>query len=326
MNNRVTNIFVGFTPYHAYFADMLMADINNEVYCIFTKGYPKSPKVRDLGFLKNRCRLKLFFYVLSLIKVSILCRFFFLRGDEVNIYIPHPANILSNYLFFSDKVSSVNIYEDGIANYYDVDSSRGRVSVIYKVLCFLAGLPYREYSGHLMGYGTGRVKSVCLSRPESAVCMTKVKFRAKVDFRYSEIDVVKGRILFLDQDVSSNVTSDQRCCLVQDLLSRFPVNKFEYYYKGHHDYSHLVGGMIPVDAEVISMPAEQIVDILKPQFVVSFYSSALINLTGRGIKCISLAASFVNISRDGIDCKLSVLFEDLGIECYKMPAPSQVNI
>lgn len=309
---NIVNLFIGFTPYHAYFVDKILDQVDGDVYGVFTKGWPKNPRLRRIGFFSVG-RFRAVSYVISLALLSAFLRTLWLRNYVVNVYLPHPASLLSNYIFFSDRVASVNIIEDGLANYYDVNSDRVTIGRGVRLLGSLIGLPYRNYSGHLIGYDTGRVDIAYLSRPEEAVCREKALMcGVKNDDYYS--GAIRGRILFLDQDISVSVDSGLRQKLLAKMFEMYPLRSYVYFYKRHHDYCDLIDGMEFVDSD---LPAEELVDYLKPELVISFCSSALLNLAGRGVSCLSLASRFVSISKDGVDCTLASIFSKLGIECLE---------
>ncbi|MBU3057068.1 hypothetical protein [Pseudomonas indica] len=314
------HLIIGFTPFHAFFAERLIDHLEGEVFCLFTKGWPVSKKSYSrLGFFIRRNRLlKSVSYLLSFIYFTFWVRRALWSGRELHIYVPHPSNIFTNFVFFSKHVSSVNIYEDGLLNYYDADSSRGRVSFFLKLFAWLCGVPFKKYAGHLAGYDARKVRSIYVSRADGVVGREKVDNVVQLRPVNLSIDFVKGRVLFLDQDVRAFLSVGCKESLVLKMFEVYPPERYQYFYKGHHDYQNLIGGMVSLPSKNALLPAEVVVPELKPEVVVSFFSSALLNIVSAfpNIHCVALAAESVSISRDGVPGSLADIFNSSGVRCF----------
>jgi hypothetical protein len=316
---RHVRVVIGFTPFHALFAERLLAQLEGEVFCLFTKGWPREgrPYTR-LGFFSgNGPVLRALSYIASCLYFSLRIHGLFLRGCKVHVYAPHPSNIFTNYLFFARRTASVNVYEDGLLNYYDVPSSRGGVSRGLKCLALLCGIPYRNYPGHLAGYDARSVDSLFVSRAGAVVSREKVGAVVQLSVVGSSVEPVARRVLFLDQDVSRFISDAQRDTLLARMLAIYPPGEYEYFYKGHHDFASTGVDMRSLSPELVSRPAELVAIELRPEIVVSFFSSALLNIAGvfSGVKCLALAAGEVGISRDGRPGSLADIFRAAGVDC-----------
>jgi hypothetical protein len=317
---RHVKVVIGFTPFHALFAERLLAQLEGgEVYCLFTKGWPQGgrPYTR-LGFFSARGAVfRALSYIASCLYFSLRIHGLFLRGCKVHLYAPHPSNIFTNYLFFARHTASVNVYEDGLLNYYDVPASRGGISQGLKCLALLCGIPYRNYPGHLAGYDARRVDSLFVFRVGAVVSRKKVGAVVQLSAVGGSVEPVARRVLFLDQDVSRFIPAAQRAVLLARMLAIYPPGEYEYFYKGHHDFASTCVDMRCLSPELASRPAELVVVELRPEIVVSFFSSALLNIKGAfpGVKCLALAAREVRISRDGNPGSLADLFCAAGVEC-----------
>ncbi|WP_373388706.1 hypothetical protein [Pseudomonas alcaligenes] len=325
---RHVKVVIGFTPFHALFAARLLAQLEGEVYCLFTKGWPREGRpYRRLGFFSGRGPVfRALSYVASCLYFSLRIHSLFLRGYKVHLYAPHPSNIFTNYLFFARRTASVNVYEDGLLNYYDVPASRGGVSQGLKCLALLCGIPYRHYSGHLAGYDARRVDSLFVSRAGAVVSREKVGAVMQLSAVGGSIEPVARRVLFLDQDVSRFIPTAQRAALLARMSALYPPGEYEYFYKGHHDFVAAGVDMRSLSPELASRPAELVVGDLRPEIVVSFFSSALLNIaeTFPGVKCLALAAGEVRISRDGNPGSLADIFCAAGVECLDMTVADSV--
>lgn len=259
--------------------------------------------------------------VLSFLCFSFFVRFLIVRGYSLDVYMPHPGNIFSNYLFFSSVCGKrVFIYEDGILNYYDAVQKNSFVGRWKRALSVLGLMPFKVYEGHLAGYDAGRYDGAFLSMPDLAVRKESLGVVHAVSPCQRQIDIKRNVILFLDQNVSGLIGEGQRQACLLEMFKRFPVKEYSYIYKPHHDYrSEVSAGMQVLSDENMLLPAEVLVGIVRPEFVVSFFSSALINIKNSfpGVSCISLASSMIKIYRDGHQESLSGLFAPVGVECLK---------
>lgn len=313
------NIVIGFTPFHAFFAERLIDRLEGVTYCIFTKNWPRSStRYKMLGFFwKRNSILRGVSHLISYLYFSFLLRFVLHRIGSVHVYVPHPCNVFSNLAFFSNRVETVNIYEDGLLNYYDVDSARGKVTFSQRLLPFLSGTPFQYYSGHLAGYDARNVEVLYVSRSTQVVASKKVGKIVQLDANAQRIEVIKMRVLFLDQDVSCFISASRRRELISLMFKRYPPERYQYVYKGHHDYNASKFGMTELQRDLATLPAELIIPYLKPEFVISFFSSALLNIASNysNVTCVSLAAGDVPITRDGVPGNFSEIFLHAGVCC-----------
>lgn len=312
------NVVVGFTPFHALFAERLLPHLSGDTYCLFTKGWPKASGFKRVGFFKRGNKLVFgLCYLFSILCLSFYFRVWLFRKCSVSLYAPHPCSVFSNYLFFSKRVASVNVYEDGLLNYYDVASSRARIPAFLKFLGFISGLPVKEFDGHLAGYDARRVDRLYVSRAAAVVAKSKVGEVIQLSGQGEELTPIPRRILFLDQNVDNFLSSEQRARAIAKMFELYPLEGCSYFYKGHHDYCPGMEGMVVLKEGLSTAPAESVVMELCPEVVISFYSSALLNIASLypDLECVSLAACFVRVTRDEVPMSLASIFEEAKVVC-----------
>ena len=285
-----------------------------QVYCNFSKCWPDVEGYRRLGFaVGSSGAFNKLYSVLSFFWFALVVRYFIVRGYSLDVYIPHPGNILSNYLFFSRASGSrLYLYEDGILNYYDATARNPFVGRFKKIIAWLGGMRYHEYSGHLAGYDAGVFDGAFLSRPNLAVRKSRLGEVFHLPPVAKPIVPTPGVILFLDQNVADCLTEAEREKYLAEMFSVFPADEYSYFYKSHHDFSSPASTLMRgLTAEQSLLPAEVVVGVLKPSHVISFYSSALINIkmSNPGVECVSLAACKIPVLVDGVAGCLSDLFE-----------------
>ncbi|WP_158014403.1 polysialyltransferase family glycosyltransferase [Thauera phenolivorans] len=318
MQENKISVFVGFTPYHAHLAAQIIEQTDGAIYCIFSKIWPDTAKhyTRFGGNSPTPGAINL---IISLIRFSIFIHLSSRRKTLVDIYIPHPGHIFTNYLFHTEKLRKrLFIYEDGLLNYVDTNSKSLFVTRLKRLLSYIVGLPYTDYSGHTAGYDIRCYDGAFLTMPERAVRKDRLGKIHNLNTARPPISTIARRILFLDQDVSGYITETNRQECIERMLNTYPLGTFEYHYKPHHDFKSKISDlMTPLSPAISAYPAEVLIDRIRPSLVISFFSSALINIKHGWpeIECVSLAADQVRITRDSVPTTLRELFQDVGVRC-----------
>lgn len=314
----MAKIFIGFTPLHAQNVEEILREMHGEVFCLFTKKWPETERsYKRLGFsLPSKGVARGFLYILNFIFFSLKIRRIIKSKAKVELYIPHPNNIFTNYLFFCPEIAEVNIYEDGILNYYDAPTGSKKPNVFLRLLSSACALPYSHYSGHLSGCDAKKITSGYFSRPDFAVSIDKFSKIIKLSYQKQIMHLDQQRILFLDQDTALQIGEAERQKLLCNMFETFPPESYKYYYKPHHEYEASTG-MNNLPENLKYLAAEKVIDEIKPGIVISFFSSALINIKqiSPEIRCISLAAERVQVTVNGEQKTLGALFLAAGVEC-----------
>lgn len=312
------SIIIGFTPYHAYAASQILKQLDGCVYCVFTKTWPDidKPYIRvgppTSWLVPGKA-------ILTFMHFAVVVHGLIARGYPFDVYMPHPGHILSNYLFFTSLPGKRTfVYEDGLLNYYDANANNPFISKAKLLLARLGGMRYRDYTGHLAGYDAGSYDGAFLSMPDKAVRKDRLGTLHRLNFATEVFTPSPKTILFLDQDVSSHMSVEARERSIAAMLDAYSLENYFYHYKPHHDHaSRLSAAMQPLAPELRSLPAEMLIERLRPSHVISFFSSALINIKRcwPKVECVSLAAEHIPITRDGKPSSLRELFQEIGVVC-----------
>ena len=321
------NLVIGYTPYHHMFTARFIDRLIGKTYCFYTAkdNYTKKQN-REIGFkYRNKNFLGSITLALSVIYFAVFFWYLVTKRFKISVYLPHASHFLGNYLYFSKYVSDVYIYEDGILNYYDAKVGAERTGSLKKLLSFFLLMPCRPYRGHLTGFDERSASGAYLSRPKYAVGCDKIGEIKYVDCLRDDIAVRKGIILFLDQDISRLLGPNEfnrYNVMLQEFITS---GDFTAYYKPHHEYNdYRTWGncMKSIDKKLSCVPAEQVIEILRPELVISFFSSALINIKQAfpSVKCLALASDFLKISRNGRITTLSELFVEADVNVLPFDA------
>jgi len=267
-------------------------------------------------------------------KIMMVFRFFFLRvllcSNRINISIllPHPEHLLSNYFFFSKKVTNIQIYEDGLLNYIDVKLG-GRFKKRSEKRRFISRMlfyQFRSVEGHLSGCQEKTVSRGYFQHPEMLYLPTEYEEIKKISIFNKKLSSADYDIvLFVDQDVEALYGEADGGRLREELYDFLSKYK-KVYVKLHHDY---VAGKfstkkMPGNFEVLPKlfqqdVAENIIERVSAGVVCGFTSTALINIAGKydGIYCYCcVSESHMVMSSLGRE-KMSELFERFNVKKIK---------
>ncbi|HEX7074284.1 MAG TPA: hypothetical protein VF226_09610 [Hyphomicrobiaceae bacterium] len=253
------------------------------------------------------------------------------RYGEVDVYVPHPFNPLSNRAFFHPSASGRFIYQDGLLNYYDALSplsSRGR-RLRQMAKAAAVGLLYRTYEGHLSGVDSRTVSGGFFTHPDRIVRAGSFPVLRRLDFGRGDKGgrpIPDGGTLFLDQPIEEVVDAGVARELRRQTLDY--VNRLggRVYYKPHYsqkDARCFDAAWRPVGRELGALPAEWVAPKLDVANVVSFFTSALANvaMSNDAVTCHATAAHAVPISIDGRRTSLAELLSGFGVKTVDLLPP-----
>jgi|GEM_PF-2787967 len=250
------------------------------------------------------------------------------KSCDVDIYVPHPFNPLSNYAFFLSERSGKYIYQDGILNYYDATSPLDSRSCLLrqKAKAAIIGLPYRAYAGHLSGIDTTAIAGGFFTHPERIVHTNRFNSIQKLHLHPgpagSSAESQSGT-LFLDQSIEESIGNPAASALRLHTISFVNGLGGPVVYKPHYAQktkSPPDPSWQALDSHSRSLPAELLVAKLGIKSVVSFYSSALANiaLNYSDINCYATAAVAIPVSIDGRSTTLAEVLSGFGVKIADM--------
>lgn len=250
------------------------------------------------------------------------------KSCDVDIYVPHPFNPLSNYAFFLSERSGKYIYQDGVLNYYDATSPLDSRSCLLKQKAKAAviGLPYRAYAGHLSGIDTTAIAGGFFTHPERIVHADRFNSIQKLHLHPGPADSSaesQSGTLFLDQSIEESIGNPAAGALRLHTINFVNGLRGPVFYKPHYAQktkSPPDPAWQTLDSHLRSLPAELLVAQLGIKSVVSFYSSALANiaLNYSDINCYATAAVAIPVSIDGRSTTLAEVLSGFGVKIADM--------
>ncbi len=319
------SIIIGFTPFHLVPMLAMLPALGGDVY--FFHPMADEPHVaeaeRELNFLggcNDPRRPRIAKYIRAGRQIDKIMG----RYADVGVYVPHPFNPLSNYAFFHVGHHRRFIYQDGVLNYYDAASPLASFKwrAKQRMKAAIAGLPYTIYSGHISGVNSESISGGFFTHPARIVCADKFPQLQRLDFDSGNKTgqrTADGNTLFLDQPIESIVGE----VVAQELRWRTVdyVNSLggRVFYKPHYAQKSAVSfdpTWIPLDRNLSVLPAEWVASQLAIANTVSFFTSALANITmqNSAIACHATAVNLIPITVDGRMTSLAELFSGFGVK------------
>lgn len=247
-----------------------------------------------------------------------------LPKTNFNLYYCNLEDVINNIFFFSFRKNLIQervLVEDGILNYYDYKISKDRriTFLIKKILCNLLGLRYKIVKGQLSGIDRDIVKKQYVKHPLKAIFPEKAY---KLGYKAIDYIPLTNTVLFVGQDVLENVLGVEEyvSCLNTIIGHIKEIDETEtIFYKPHRNgNSRLAREKL---AETFGKkyrlvedrsPVEEILESLRPKYIFSFYSTALVNIK------MALKEEYnvqvYSLPLNTLDTRVVSLFKDVGIK------------
>lgn len=200
---------------------------------------------------------------------------------KLAIYIPHPYHLPTNYLLFGIKEKEAYLIPDGILNYYESEITIKSLLTMF-VKCVLArilGITYTPYTGHLTAFDKRVYSGVYTFNPEGL--LTDCGQIRIIGTDKKQFGNDKKVCLFLDQDIESLLSKKDSEKMRVALYRYLASEQFdEILYKQHPSLKeNPVKDMnLPITPIHSTLPAEMLIPQYCPTEVISYVSSALINI------------------------------------------------
>lgn len=278
-----------YTAYHSFIWDLIRENYpTKETITInFSKRLTKKPNQTI-----ERSRLSNIEFLRKCVGIAIESKFI-----EYNLILPHPDHLLGNFLFFGKRLKKLTILEDGILNYYNYQASGEIKKKAQKrrLITFLSPFRYKFYHGHHSGIEVHNKKEIYgwFSDPESVVHKEKFKSIKKIDFKNSLplSPSTQSHAILLDQPLetflSKELAQKIRNRSTDYLTKNFPLITIKPHPQHKTTY-------IPANSKLLHQEQyatiEEIIAIHQPIAVISYCSSALLNIKKifPDIKCVSI--------------------------------------
>lgn len=319
MGNKTLFCFV-VTPFQASIIGKLPLNDYNHIYLVnLTRrkiSLDDNLKVIDVVNSKNT-----FLRILQVFKYIVFFRYYLsLKKD---LCVAHHHHEFINRIFFSKNTNEILLYQDGVANFYDPVIPlwvEQKIERRLNALRFFGFGSYVQCSDFFCAEKIGKVYTYFplllsdnLREKGELVQVDSVSYEAN-----------KGVVLFIDQPVDSYFSKGEKDLVfrkIKDTLAKYR----KVYVKRHHD-GNFFGESVDVfkggEFEVVteSITAEELLILIKPELVISFYSSALINikLMGIDVKMLGFSPAKMKINRNGKEVSLRNFFSLFGVSLYEL--------
>lgn len=245
------------------------------------------------------------------------------NGKQIDLYLPHPFNPLSNHTFFREGPIRRFIYQDGILNYYDAATPLVSFSarLRQRAKAAVIGTRYHMYGGHLSGIDSRSIAGGLFTHPDLVVSADKFPTLRQLAFRsdHQTDDIAADGVLFLDQPVELIVGAERASELRRRTVEYIDALGARVLYKPHYAQGRersFDPRWVRLAPELSALPAEWVLARIRVAHVVSFCTSALANIamSDSAITCHATAANLIPVSVDGRRTTLAEVLSGLGVK------------
>ena len=325
-------IVIGFTPFHLLPLRELITALEDDLHVFHPmagelRGSAEGRSVVFLGECDSSQGSRWKRYFCARREIDRMMK----RGEQVDLYLPHPFNPLSNHAFFHAGSNRRFIYQDGILNYYDaaVPLASFSARIRQRAKAALIGARYRMYVGHLSGIDSRPVAGGFFAHPDRIVSAEKFPALRRLAFRSDRraADLAaEGDVLFLDQPVELIVGIERARELRRRTVEYIDSLGARVLYKPHYAQGReksLRPHWVSLAAELSALPAEWALARIRIAHVVSFCTSALANIAmiDSAINCHATAANLIPVSVNGRRTTLAEVLSGLGVKVVELLHP-----
>jgi hypothetical protein len=245
-------------------------------------------------------------------------------GKDIQIFIPHTLGMLANYAFFRLQKTypslRVNVFYEGVIMFYSYEHSYWKNIKYFSsryVSGLLFGIPYK-IEKQLLSLQDDRIYKIYSPFLEIPAERSKIE---KVDLKKVNFTPNEKVCILLGLDLGPGLDQEARK-IVEAIFDRIQSEGIDSIYMKDHPseksrFFHEVAVERGVKMQLINdkSPIETIIGNFQPGWVISIWSSAMINLTNVAPTSLRLLAfvSKTAVASIGADELINV-FEKLGIE------------
>jgi len=221
-------------------------------------------------------RFRWMYYVYRLVQFRITT-FKLLYNHNIDmLYAAHPYHFASNFFWW--RCRRITLLQDGLLNYYNCYTETViRGMVIKKLLYSFFMLPYRIYNGHLTAYNDPHVQSGYFFSVKNLITKTPDNRTLEMDSCLNPDSTV---CLFLDHELNASASQISTVNnMIEDYLIKNQITKI--YIKKHPSYpvcNFATDKVLSHVLENVTEPIELCYAQLKPMHILSYYSSAIVNI------------------------------------------------
>jgi hypothetical protein len=319
MKNENKTICLLYTTYHSFLWDLISHDIDqsNLVVLNFSQR-PLNNIIKNKVIERSKTnKIK---FLLACLAIASKSKF-----HKYNLILPHPDHLLGNTLFFNKNAQSISLLEDGILNYYNYKQAHAiaKKSEQRRKLTRFTPFSYTIYTGHLSGVDNCPTPELYgwFTDPEQIIKKSKFKHLNKINLPASSEQPanLNNTVLLLEQPLEKflNETTAQ---FIRSKTKKFIEENFsEVIIKPHPQHTSTDSNIKnKVDFSFESnIPIEEIILKINPAAVISFCSTALINISkiSSNTKCISIGINEITNELPDVQ-KIKDLFLKNNIELH----------
>lgn len=314
------NICLLYTTYHSYIWDKIQ------------EKHPATQKIVVLNFSKRRTKERPNVIVkidrsrdskikvlAESLKIATISKF-----KKYNLTLPHPDHLLGNTLFFNKNATKITWIEDGILNYYStqkLDKTLTKRQKKRALLTHFTPFRYKKFKGHLSGIHATLTKNTAgwFHTPDKVVDKNLFNELFTIPQNNQNTTQTNRRLALLIEQPLEKFLSKELANQIRKRTKKILENNYELVIIKKHP-EHINTATTNIRNEINtpinpSLPIEEQIGLINPSDVLSFCSTALINIkkSHQNIRCIAIGLNEIRDENPNL-IGLTEIFKDSGVE------------
>lgn len=286
----MTNFFLIYRPFHFEYSKEIIATHFVSDTNIIINHFPSSFKREQGEFIKEINNLPPGAFKMSIAVKKVKRQFVALAktNEPMQIFIPHTLAILSNYSFFtlSKKYSNVriNIFYEGVIVFYKYEHHYWQNIGYYAsrwLIAFLTGIRYKPEK-HLLNLHSDTIHKIYT--PFLNIDAPKEKL-VETSLHKKDYVTVKNSCVILGLIIEDRHKAEM-IRIIESIYTKIDeLNITKIYFKEHPSFKNDMFEIIAKErGKKLSIinntePIENIIENYRPEYIMSIWSSGLINLS-----------------------------------------------
>lgn len=291
-NKNNETICLLYTTYHSFIWDLMSKQVHHKKITVVNFSNRKIKEHKNHKVIERTANNKItFLYKCITIAAKSKLKTF-------NLILPHPDHLLGNTLFFSKNVTKVTLMEDGVLNYYNYERTlnTAKIGIKRRRITYLTPFRYKIYSGHHSGVDdcSHAILSGWFTDPDNVIKKERFSSITKIYFPTNTTPLGRDNrtAILLDQPLEKFLTAATANTIRKKTIAFVEQNFQRVIIKPHPQHDSIsmeVSNVIPFDFEQ-NTPIEETIIRIQPVAVVSYCSTALINISkiSSSTQCISI--------------------------------------
>ena len=319
MQKKSMTICLLYTTYHSFIWDLISDQFDQQNLVVVNFSQRKT-KTNAATHTIERTQTNKASFLLTCLAIATKTKF-----KKFNLILPHPDHLLGNTLFFNKNANNITLLEDGILNYYNYERAMSieKIALKRKRITYLTPFRYTLYNGHHSGVDDCPTPNLSGWFTEPEKIFKKERFTSLNRIIFPLCSVTNKQqtctALLLEQPLEKFLNATTAAKIRKKTIEYLESNFKKVIVKPHPEHSSIDMKIQNKEAFHFesNIPIEEIIHNIKPDAVISYCSTALINIANisKSTQCIAIGINEI-VTELPTTIKIKDLFIQNNIEIY----------